>query len=281
MLSAVDEFPLASQLLVHVLSKHEPPPELRAFASLQQWETVVEAKARQALQYGEYGLVRQLLSERPERTPGSALYAIAAVACMSEGRYDLAREQLDEGIESAQSANSIEHLVELWRLRGELLERQKHYTEADSAMAEAQKLALRIGLPALALQAYAGRVRLLEESGAGTTPPIPELEEIVRATAEADFASIRLQLRGLFRSCGKFSAALLTKGLRVFKLLNIPYSADFSDSVAKEVRNIQPNRLNEFLQGLLDGGPQDSRNRAAIADILEDALDPRRSARAK
>jgi hypothetical protein len=278
MLSSVDELPPSSQLIVYVLAKSDPPQELRALASLEQWERVVEAKARPALQYGQYTLVQQLLEERPDRTPGSALYAIGALACMSEGNRELARVQLDMGIESAQSVNRIDRLVELLRLRGELLGQEQRDTEADAAMAEAQRLAMRMGVPVLALQIYVGRVRLSTQ-GRGTSPPIPELDEIVKATGDADFASVRVQLRGLFRGCGSKSILLLEKGLRVFKLRYVTHLAHFPDSFEEPLKRINANRLNEFFQGQLARAPEDMQMRAAIADILEEALDPSRSAR--
>jgi len=278
MLSSVDEMPPSSQLIVYVLTKGTPPQELRAIASLEQWEKVVESKARPALQYGQFTLVRQLLDERPDRTPGSALYAIAAVAAMSEGNHELAWVQLDRGIESAQSVNRIDRLVELWRLRGELLEEEQRYGEADAAMAESQRLAMRMGVPVLALQIYAERVRL-SEVGGGSPPPVSELDEIVKATSDSDFASVRVQLRGLFRLCGRNSVPLLVKGLRVFKLLYLNYSANFPVSFEEPLRIMNANRLNEFFQGQLERAPEDMQTRAAIADVLEDALDPSRSAR--
>ena len=137
---------------------------------------------------------------------------------------------------------------------------------------------MRMGVPVLALQIYAERVRL-SEVGGGSPPPVSELDEIVKATSDSDFASVRVQLRGLFRLCGRNSVPLLVKGLRVFKLLYLNYSANFPVSFEEPLRIMNANRLNEFFQGQLERAPEDMQTRAAIADVLEDALDPSRSAR--
>ena len=277
MLSSVDELPPSSQLVVYVLAKREPPQELREHANLEQWERLVESKARQVLQYGEYSVVDQLLRERPERTSGSALYAISALACMAKGDHERARIDLENGIASAQSVNRIDRLVELWRLRGELFSEDQEFAAADAAMAEAQKLAMRMGSPVLALQTYAARVRLSERTGA--LPEVSELDEIVKATGDADFASVRLQLRGLFRLSGQYSVRLLLKGLRVFKLQYLPFLSGPPSWMDEGLKMEGQRRLNEFFQKLLERHPEDTVARSALSGILEDALDPNQAAR--
>jgi hypothetical protein len=138
-------------------------------------------------------------------------------------------------------------------------------------MAEAQALALRIGIPVLALQIFAGRVRMRDQAPQ-LELPLTEMREIVRRTSDTDFASVRLQLRGLFRTCGPLSPALLVKGLRTFRLEHLPSSPEFSwwEHASHMARQ---GRLNEFLQSLLAGGPDD-RTLQFIANMLERALDP-------
>jgi tetratricopeptide (TPR) repeat protein len=278
LLSSVDELPPSSQLLVYVLTKREPPPELRSLASLDQWERLVESRARRAVQYGDYPHVVQLLRERGDRTPGSALYAISAICSMQLRNYKVATEQLNKGIESAQSVNRIDRLVELWRLRGELLEEQGKYADADSSLAESQKLAIRMGSAILGLQIYAERARISDENNRDI-PPVAELDEIVKATGDSDFASARSQLRGLFRICGGRSAQLLLKGLRVFTLQVVPELPDTWLDEAEKMAEFD--RLNEFLQTLLEREPENPDIRAAVADSLEVALNPTRSRRKK
>ena len=278
MLSSVDELPPSSQLLVYVLTLKEPPAAVRELATQDQWERLVEARARQALQYGDYELVRKLLSERDTRCEASALYAIAALVAMHSGDQAAAAEQLRRGIDSAQAVNRIDRLAELWRLRGELFEQHRDFANATAALAEAQGLAMRMGAPALALQICAERSRLHEAAGA--PPPGPaEIEEIVKACGDSDFASVRLQLRGLFRNCGPYSVALLVKGLRVFKLQFIPRTPDNEEWTQELMLGAQQGRLNEYLQGRLEREPENETVRRVIADALEDALNPNRSAR--
>jgi hypothetical protein len=282
MLSCVDELPAVSQLIVYSLSKHEPPQELRSFASQEQWERFAEERARQALQYADYEQVLKLLKEREIRMPGSALYAIEALAYMAQGNHLAARLRLDEGIRSAQLANRIDRLVELWRLRGEVLAHEKDFANADLAMAEAQELAMRMGVAVLALQIFAGRVRLRRE-GLGGGPPISELNEILRSTGDTDFGSVRLQLQGLFEACGPYSIPLLLKGLRVFKLQEVPYVRDWPASLAEVMKRVPPNRLNEYFQGLLLDKHLEQPNVvvSVLANLLEAALNPNLSKRAR
>lgn len=278
LLSSVDELPPSSQLLVYVLTRHEPPQELHSLASLDQWERLVESRARRALQYGDYSLVDRLLNERQDRTPGSALYAISALCSMKLRNYKVATEQINKGIESAQSVNRIDRLVELWRLRGELLEEQGSYADADSSLAESQKLAVRMGSAILGLQIYAERARICDDNDRDI-PPVAELDGILKETGDADFASARTQLRGLFRICGGRSPLLLLKGLRVFTLQVVPGLPDPWWDEADKMD--ESNRLNEFLQTLLEREPENLEIREVIADSLEEALNPTRSKRKK
>jgi tetratricopeptide (TPR) repeat protein len=277
MLSSVDELPPSSQLIVFVQAKREPPPELRALASLEQWEHLVESKARQAIEYGDFPQVEKLLAERPDRSPGSALYAIEALASMNTGNYSAARSQLEKGIASAQAVNRIDRLVELWRLLGELNREQGDFTAADEAMGQAQKMAMRMGSALLALQIYASRVNL--STHGAPLPDISELHEILKATSDTDFASARLQLLGLFRLCGEHSIPLLLKGLRVFKLEYLPYLPTPPSWMDEAVKMQSQRRVNEFFQQLLESHPEDTAARTALAGILEGALNPNQSAR--
>jgi len=279
LLSSVDELPPASQLLVYELTKREPPAEIRASANLVQWETFVEARARQAIQFGDYKAPLQLLNERQDRTPGSALYAILAICLLRSGNFDKADEQLAAGIESAQAVNRIDRLVELHRLRGELLERKNDYAMADVELKQAQQLAMRIGIAVLALQICAERSRLRLRIPL-LPPPVEELEDIVKACGDSDFAAVRLQLQGLFRLCGGQCVPLLLKGLRVFKLESVfnilpPDAAWFieANDMAKQ------NRANEFFTALLQRSPEDLQACSTISEILEQSLDPNKAAR--
>lgn len=284
MLSSVDEFPPSSQLFVHVQAKKEPSSELRALASLEQWERFVEPKARQAIEYGDFTQVTRLLSERIDRTPGSALYAISALASIHTREYDKAGFQLGAGIASAESANRLDRLCELWRLSGELHRELGDLTAADEAMGRAQRLAMRMDAPSLALQIYASRINLSDYRGNAKEswlpfPDVSELDEIVKATSDIDFASVRQQLVGLFRQCGERSVPLLLKGLRVFKIESLPYLS-LRPELLNEARSMETQRrLNEFFHQQLESHPEDRSIRAAVAFILEESLDPNKSAR--
>lgn len=282
MRSSVEEFPPSSQLIVYLQAKEQPSAELRALASLEQWERLVESRARQAIEYGEFTQVIKILAERADRTPGSALYAIAATASMHIGDIVTARSQLEEGIASAESINRLDRLCELWRLSGELYRDTGELDAADEAFSQAQKLAMRMGSGALALQIYTSRANLSLPNSKQTTeapPDTTELIEILKATSDADFASVRSQLVGLFRLCGETCVPLLVKGLRVLKLEYLPYLQPQPPWIT-EAREMQgKGRLNEFFQQRLESFPEDLSMRAAVASVLEESLDPNRSAR--
>ena len=268
---------------MYALTKEEPPESLRALASLDQWERVVETRARQAIQFGDYWRARNLLDERPDRTSGSALYAVEGLSLMMTGDLKGAEERIEAGIASAELVNRVDRLVELWRLRGQLYERQKRFADSDEALVKAQNLAMRADLVVLALQIYAGRARL-STLGPVDAPPPEELAEIVNAASDTDFASVRLQIRGLYRTCGPHSLPLLRKGLRVFRLDGNPaLNPVFRDSrFGKDFAAMQKDgRTNEFLLKLLDERPDDAELRRNIANALEEALNPTRSQRLK
>jgi hypothetical protein len=203
---------------------------------------------------------------------------------MAQGNHLAARLRLDEGIRSAQSANRIDRLVELWRLQGEALAHEKDFANADLAMAEAQGLAMRMGIAVLALQTFAGRVRLRRE-GLGGVPPISELNEILKFTGDTDFGSIRLQLQGLFEACGPYSIPLLVKGLRVFKLQEVPYIREWPAEIADALKRVSPSRINDYFRGLLLNShleqPQRTVVASVLANLLEAALNPNLSQRAR
>ena len=212
MLSSVDELPPSSQLLVYVLTLKEPPAAVRELATQDQWERLVEARARQALQYGDYELVRKLLSERDTRCEASALYAIAALVAMHRRRSSGGRGSSCEGASiQRRRSTASDRLAELWRLRGELFEQHRDFANATAALAEAQGLAMRMGRrrsrcrSARSVRACMKRRERLHQGPAG-------MEEIVKACGDSDFASVRLQLRGLFRNCGPIFGGAAGKG---------------------------------------------------------------------
>ena len=274
LLSSIDEFPPSSQLIVRLCSGTEAGPELRALADLDQWERLAEQKARQALEYGDYLTAANVLAERTDRSAGSALFAIDAVCATAIGQFEEALAFVDRGIQSAGSVNRLDRLVELLRLQGEIYELTGRSEDADGPFAEAQALAMRIAFPVLALQIYANRARLRR----GGTPPIDELNQIVEQTKDADFASVRFHLTGLYRTCGPESIPLLLKGLRVFKLRELPYISDveWPEIVHDLARR---DRLNDALQYLLGKEPTNIGYRRGIAEVLEMALNPNAAAR--
>ncbi len=277
--ASVDELPPASQLFVYERAGNEPPAELRALAGLDQWEKLIEPKARQAIQFGDYQTVEKLLAERQERTPGSALYAIAAVCFMSKRDLMGAMSVLRAGIDSAQSVSRVVRLVELYRLLGELEETLGDAQRAEAAFHHAQDLAIRVMAPQIALQICAQRARLSRE--VNTPSPLEGLNELLKLCGDTDFAAVRLQLRGLFEVCGPRSVPLLLKGLRVFRLDLMRFAVFRLLDLSAPDEAYAPGRTNELLQRAIEQRPQDERLLRAISDMLEDALSPSRSSRTR
>jgi hypothetical protein len=295
LLSSIDEFPPVSRLLLHELTHTTPSGELRKLADLDQWERVVEVKCRREIRYGYYAKAKELLSERSDRTVGSGLYALEATCCIYMGDLPRAAELLQTGIDSAQSINRMDRLVELWRLRGDVYERQSNWSAADQAMATAQNLAGRIGSAVLQLQIFCSRLRYPQMK-----PPISELDDILTRTSDTDFASVRLQIQGLFANCGPDSDLLLRKGLRTLKLREageLEYNKVYGDLVRHMVGHQRANEILEkllnwssgqfdlprseeekgvmdFFKGLADRTQEQQRVRYEISSVLETALNP-------
>lgn len=279
LLSSIEELPTSSQLIVYLLAGREPSPELKKLADSDQWERATERSAREALQYGDYKTVRALLSERADRMPGSALYAIEVTLEMASRSLDKALKLVEAGIESAQSVNNVERLLELFRLRGEIRQRQSRPDEAEKDFAYAQSLAGRIGQAVLQLQIFADRVQV---TGLNAPLPVAELDDILARITDADFAAVRGQIRGLFERCGPLSDALLVKGLRVFSLDDIPQweiQDNFGHYAPEIIEAQRQRRSNEYLDGLLKADKNDRALRVGLATILEQALNPNVAAR--
>jgi cellulose synthase operon protein C len=303
LLSSIDELPPASQLVLTLITGRSADADLRKLADLDQWERIVEAKCRQEIRYGNYASAEKLLAERAERaerTQGSALYALEATVCLWEGKPDKAMQLVLAGIDSAQSVNRLDRLVELWRLRGDILVDKGERAEGDVAMRTAQQLAHRIDSSVLELQIFAARARYLPE------PPVDELNLILMRVTDTDFASVRLQIRGLFQTCGTRSDVLLYKGLRALKLRQAVYAlADHPAYRDLIFRMEREDRVNEVFEKLLDWGAgrtstirsEDERRvfeylrhapdiekemalvRRVISQTLEEALNPNMAAR--
>jgi hypothetical protein len=279
LLSSIEELPTSSQLIVYLLAGREPSPQLKVLADRDQWERATERSAREALQYGDYKACRALLSERTERIPGSALYALETTLEMASHNLDRALTLVEAGIESAQSVNNVERLLELFRLRGEIRQRQSRSEDAERDFACAQSLAGRIGQAILQLQIFADRLLL---AGLENPPPVTELDDILTRITDADLASVRGQIRGLFEKCGPRSDALLMKGLRVFSLNEIPpeeIEANFGNYATQIIESQHQRRSNEYLDSLLKANTNDQALRAGLATILEQALNPNMAAR--
>jgi len=133
-LSARERAWLASRLGVPL------SPQERELADLEGWERDTEQRVRELLQRGEGGAAIEVLNARPQRTPGSPLYVLAAQAWEQQGEWQVARQVVQDGLTAAhRSANRT--LVIALLLRGARLDsRMGEFAAARRRLDEAAAL---------------------------------------------------------------------------------------------------------------------------------------------
>ena len=273
-LGSLDELPPSSQVLVSMKVGRPLSAELRKAAEAEEWEIEVERKAREAIRHGSIDVAAALVAERKERRPGSGLYAVDALVALGHKEVDKALEILGFGIESVQEAGRPDLLIELLRLQGEALGMTTRISAADRALAKAQRLARASGLPSLALQILTDRLRI------GQKPPVGELDALLRDIPDADFASLQVQLKGLFAAYAADSELLVQKGIAAFVLRRSTVE-DAAPELAAVIDGAYNAPVNAKLLALLKERPRDSSLRIQLGRVLEAALDPRQAQRAR
>jgi len=269
-----DELPPRGQVYVSLKTGRPLSAELRKVADTEEWEIEIERKAREALRQGSIDKAAKLVSERTDRSPASGLYAVDAIVAMRQKDFERADAVLARGIDGTRLAGLTDRLIELLRLQGESWASRGRQEEAAAALLEAQDLASRTGLPSLALQVLADRVR------GDRKPGVAEVEDVVRATPDSDFASLQVHLRGLFQAYGTASDLLLRKGLGAF-VVNRDVVLDAAPALATQIEWDQNTRVNRRLLDRLASHGDDPGLRLELSRVLESALDPRRAQRAR
>jgi cellulose synthase operon protein C len=219
---AKDELPASAQVYLASKTKIDLAPEIRAQADLEAWEALTEPKVRDLIRRGGITTALSMLRERKERTLGSVLYGLEAALLILSQQYAQAEILLNIGIESAEASLRTYHLLEMVRIRGDLLAQTGRGPEAESEYERAEKLAAQLGNAALQLQIYVQRIKL-HQTGTGAAPETtPDstryLQGILDRLDEAEMLKIHSQLVGLFRMCGPHHRGLLSKGLGTFNL---------------------------------------------------------------
>jgi tetratricopeptide (TPR) repeat protein len=180
LVESLDELPapaaawLASRMSLRI------DPSVVAAATLEGWERYTGRKVRELLRYSEHRQALELLRERAERTPGSALAALEARVLYAVGRLSEALAVLDRGIESAPVGGNRGRLAEMLWLKAVILEQGLNdLAAADKALEEAAEVAARIRSPLSRVQILTQRLALRERQ------PMSDPEPIRAALAEA------------------------------------------------------------------------------------------------
>jgi tetratricopeptide (TPR) repeat protein len=221
LLSSLDEFPPAAQAYLARKTGADLSEEVRKAADLQSWERFAERKARDAIRYGDLESAWKFVRERSERSLGSPLFPVEAAILLRRKQYKEAAQIIEEGINSTEGAGVTDRLLELERLRGDLLKETGRNADAAQAYERCERLAASLDNAALQLQLYTQRMSLRVPPGASielSAGEVQYLDDLVERLTDANLISVRGHIRGLFTLAGGSSRCLIEKGLRVFDL---------------------------------------------------------------
>jgi hypothetical protein len=140
LLGAVDEVPqrARSYLASHVGVTRDDLQWDRL--EIEEWERLAEERVRQLMGYGKWQEALEVLSERSERTPGSALYLLEAQVLERLERWPEARRAAKDGIYWAADGDPA-LLLDLLRLSARVDERLGRLLQARQMLARAWALA--------------------------------------------------------------------------------------------------------------------------------------------
>jgi hypothetical protein len=113
LMSALPEFHGARLAYLSLRLNLEVSEETRRLAEVEDWERIVERKARDLLAQGKPGEVLSLLAPRGDRTETSPLFGLEATALVQLGRWPDSLTVLDRGIESALAVTARQQVLDL------------------------------------------------------------------------------------------------------------------------------------------------------------------------
>lgn len=154
-------------------------PEIRAAASLAEWESVVGRQAVSLLRYQEVESALSLLAERSERSPESALYSLEARAHMLAGEPAKTLEVLERGLEGMPLTGNPGRLAEMLWLYAQAAAAIGNLAQADSSLARAEVVAREIADPLCRIQILTQRLRLLRRRKASDNGSAAALRDLL------------------------------------------------------------------------------------------------------
>jgi hypothetical protein len=113
LMSALPEFHGARLAYLSLRLNLEVSAETQRLAEVEDWERIVERKARDLLARGQPGEVLSLLASRGDRTEVSPLFGLEATALAQLDRWPDSLTVLDRGIESALAATARQQVLDL------------------------------------------------------------------------------------------------------------------------------------------------------------------------
>jgi len=189
LMSALPEFHGSRLAYLSLRLNLEVSAETRQLAEVEDWERIVERKARDLLAQGQPEEVLSLLASRGDRTGASPLFRLEATALAQLGRWADSFEVLDRGIESALAATARQQVLDL-------VLQQTEVTLAWASVAPPEQVSGRVPArrldrlsegslpPADRLNVVAHRLALARESST-PRPEIAELEDELRKAFDA------------------------------------------------------------------------------------------------
>ena len=167
---AVDEVPYNRRVWLANKIGIDLSADVRVHADLAEWETYAVRTAQMHLNRGDTAGALDILKQRDDRLPGSALFAIEADALSRMAMTREARDVIDRGLASAASASAKREATELWLVRSLIHERGRRFAASGRDAARAFDVASVFEFETLCLRAIAALLRLHRKSNQVTGP---------------------------------------------------------------------------------------------------------------
>lgn len=187
-----------------------------------EWEVDAAARATSYLLTGAELPALEILRERPERLPGSPLYALETEALIRAGRLDEASDVIEVGLPSAIGAHAREAELRLSELALELDLARSRTGAALVAARSAVTLADSLGEPARALSALCRLLEHIDRSDDASIDLLDELGRRFRAMPTADLISDPTLTRRVLHVAGHALSDVIVKAALDFDAPNTP-----------------------------------------------------------
>jgi hypothetical protein len=208
--TAIEELPARAQTYLASRLGVDIDPSVWKHASLQEQERKVEQDARNLLRVGRAGEAWELLAGQEERTDGSPLYLLEAIAARETGDYEAAQDAVARGLSAVEGLGTTRTELELLMLDVALRRELGDIDGAREHLELAHKVAEWLH-DASRLAQIEAMLRALEDAPESPNAPVEEEIEppsepasalIVRGRPFLDRHELRASLRDLLDARG-------------------------------------------------------------------------------